>query len=144
MKPRILPSTHRGLILWQLSLTVLLIGGANYVGTVLPERTQQALQPVLALAPATFYGWVFVTVGGVGMFSAYCRRNRDVWGYKLIALTTAAWGLAYVGGFVGRLIVFGDFDLRILGAAVIWGLFCSIAVTCSALPQLPRDLGSAA
>lgn len=126
------PGTLRGLVLWFFSLAFIALGGINYIATPLPARTDEALSAVLFLAPAPAWGWVMVAIGLTSAFSAYCHKNRDTYGFVLLAGFCASWGMGYVAGYV----LFGA-GLRSVGGAVIWLLFAAILTTVSRMPNAP-------
>lgn len=131
------PGTRRGLVLWLLCWAIILVGAANYIGTDLPPRTRDALEPVLTLMSATGWGYVFVTVGVVSGFLAYCHFDRDHIGYALMTGLTGGWAVVWLLGFIFDWLDDGVADWRIVSGSVIWLAFAAVLFTCRGFDKTP-------
>ena len=128
------PGTLRGLILWLFGVAFIVVGSLNYIGTTIPEPTRTYLAFALDHIPAATIGVGFIVVGAVAMFTAYCHRGRDHYGYLLAAVFSGAWGSVYVCGWL-----FYDAPTRALGGAVVWLLYSAILTTCARIPRIVFD-----
>lgn len=128
------PGTRRGLCLWLFAISFMIIGYANYVGTDLPDPTENSLAFALSVAPAWFWGWCMVTAGTAAVVSAYCHFGRDRYGFTLLATFCGVWALGYLCGFL-----FYDAGLRAVSGSVIWFLFTGILALIAGFPNVPLN-----
>lgn len=136
------PGTRRGLVLWLLCLVVIILGGVNYIGTELPQRGQDALAPMLDLMPSSAWGWMFIVVGTISGFLAYCHFDRDHVGYALMTGLTGFWGSAYLIGFAVDWVRDDEADWRIVGSAAIWLIFAALLIVCRGFAKTPLAIKS--
>lgn len=125
------PGTRRGLCLWLFSIAWITLGLVQYIGTTVPEITQQYLAFPFDFAPPPFWGGVFIAVGAFALWSAYCHFGRDRYGFTTLAVFCLLWGGAFVCGFF-----FYDAPVRALGASIIYFLFAAILMIIAGFPNV--------
>ncbi len=125
------PGTRRGLCLWLFSLSFITIGALNYIFAEQTEVSREALAFAFEIAPPTFWGVAMLSVGIIAMISSYCHFGRDRYGFVLLSVFCAAWGLVYLCGFL-----FYHASLRAVSGSITWILFSSILILISGFPNV--------
>lgn len=112
-----------GLRSWKRHSTILLVAGVLYTLIGLsfiigqPNQTRDsALVVILAIAPMSFWGWVFIASGIGVIISSRWPPFSEIWGYMLLAGLSAGWATTYLTGFL-------FYHARTsLSGVILWGL----------------------
>ncbi len=126
------PGTLRGFVLWLFALAVGALGVVNYALNPLPDTSADSLQYALVVFSATTWGWIMASVGAVGAFCSYCHRNRDQFGYALLAAFCGIWGAFQMTAYL-----FGGASTRAIGGALVWGLLATALALIAGFPNVP-------
>lgn len=125
------PGTRRGLCLWLFSLAFVTIGYFNNIIGEQTSVTRDSLAFAFSIAPPVFWGYTMATVGLISAFLSYCHLGRDRYGFVMLAVYSAGWGLVYLCGYL-----FYDASVRAISGAITWVLFSSILILISGFPNV--------
>lgn len=94
-----IPSTHRGLKLWVLSI-IIGVKGLGYARGETSTSTESALRLITERLniPLSAFGLFMVGLCVFGFVVSYSKRGRDVWGYMALVGFCFGWASCFAFG----------------------------------------------